>query len=169
MLDSFKDFVARLLNIYRAPVICKGCIAHIEHIESLESLIRRQDQLIEFLNSQLEHYRESNFEIIKHITGMNRASLANTSSEMHSIKRPNNSVASRIARAEAADREEAKELNLSASRRKDYNDRINSLLKSDEPQAVNQDTSIKVVGDLEDAVQEDRAEQIQESERAEVH
>lgn len=98
--------------------------AYESHIASLRAEIRNRDLLIDSLRASLERFSERQDSIIQHLTGMNRLSaVGNESAKLTSVPRPS-SIQDRLKRAEAAEQSPES----AAQRKREYNDRINSLL-----------------------------------------
>ena len=146
MLRRFLLGAKHFLSALFADKACSGCIARDYHIASLKEELRDARATNDLLHNDIS-------ELLKHVTGMNRVQ-AQPSGEVHSVSRTRNSIQSRIARAEAADRKES--LELTEQRRKEYDERISTLMKPE----------IEVE---ENAVQEDGTKSIQEPIGEEIH
>lgn len=118
MLHYLKGFLVA------SPKVCEGCIAKDYFIAFLKEDLHKKDLLIN------ELYNDSHGdmkEILGHVTGMNRIQTAGGDNKVTSIDRRQFTMAGRIAHAEKVDKEAAGQ--LTAQRKKEYDERITSLLK----------------------------------------
>ena len=98
-----------------------ACEAHILTITALKDQLHRANLHIEALENKQN-------EILKHITGMNKVPREGPQEgSLHSIPR-RSGIQERIRRAEVADRNQAPPIE---ARRREYNERIESLLNID--------------------------------------
>lgn len=120
---ALRDVLAAFKEFFAAKP-CSGCVAREYHIASLKEELRYYRE--HFDNEVRVHHDDMN-DIIKHITGMNRAQTQPANeSNLRSINRASHTIGARIARAEKIDREENEA--VIAARKKEYESRIASLL-----------------------------------------
>src|SRR5258708_3902237 len=100
---------------------CLACEARDYTIMLLKEQLHARDEENEILHNQIEHLVDGQYDIIKHITGMNRVqSNTGQPSELHSIQRKSGGIQERIKRAEQAEKDPV----LMTQRKKEYEDRI---------------------------------------------
>lgn len=114
-INNFFNFIR---ECFAAPP-CKGCEARDFTIAILKEQLHYKDEFI----SRIENQQGN---LIGHLTGQNRAAgVVPNQGQLHSIPRQSN-IGSRIARAEASERDPV----LAAQRKKEYEDRIESLMNA---------------------------------------
>lgn len=121
---ALQDVLVWLKGIFVAKQ-CSACIARDYHIASLKEELRYYR---EHFNNEVRVHHDDMNDIVKHVTGMNRAQVAPVETgNLRSINRANNTIGARIARAEKLDREENEAAIV--ARKKEFDARIASLLK----------------------------------------
>src|SRR5437870_11084441 len=119
--EALRDVLLSIRDYFSNAGRCMACEAHILTITALKDQLHRANSHIEALENQQN-------EILRHITGMNKVPREGPQEgSLHSIPR-RSGIQERIRRAEVADRNQAPPIE---ARRREYNERIESLLNID--------------------------------------
>lgn len=116
------------LREFFAKEPCAGCAARDYMLAILREQLHQKDQKIQEIEMRNDNLNQDIRNRLDFISGMNRNTQPVALGGQHSLPR-NFGIGGRIARAEAADRENAAQ--ITAERQKEYQNRIADLEKKD--------------------------------------